>query len=1511
MAQYFRDFTEYSTGLDPAGWMERWHTSFSFWAVADDAGTIGGRILAHTENSTSDLARLFAWNEEEGPVWGPDVEIVTRCRADTTKDGHQLVLLARASGDENNKRGYWLSVRDFGFIDLHKWTNNTLSSFLDDQSFSYSVGEMIWLRMRLTGNRIQARGWRDVESEPSNWPIDFTDTTDNILEAGWLGFGHMSTVTNSDRAFDIIGVGTNGDPAPTERPDPGVIELEGEIESESALHGLLSVDEPGQTNSTTFAGYTVNQQPNDWTRRWVVSPGTYTVREGATGAGSSSDNRYLEISMSSGERSYLGWNDIPFEADVELLARFVVYDTTGSIFALTARANDVAQSETGYSLQLTTIGTPSGQGVRVLRYQNGLVSTKIKEPFAWNINTYYWMRFRLIDNHLQGKIWESGTVEPETWLIDIFDSDITEAGFCGVFRFTDGQADVDFFSYGTQGLEAPTLFLHHELKGEIQAESSLVGDLDVEEPGITNLEGRIEVESSLGANLRVPLEAEDREIHSRIVFLRNPEVDVTPWVTRAEVNLGNVSSVGTGASGGDGVVRQAFITLQQDNDNRFSPLDAGSSWNYDGMTFDPLLKPNREVKIYVAAVLTGESPAPADFELIFHGLVGDAIRTQGQTVEIECRDMAKRLQDRYIMEHREYGAPIEDGGVPAEQVMQQILDDEFGVGEVELFVPVLPSFALPPFAVEFGTVWDWLQNITKEFGWFLGYRYHAATESFRLTLLEPPRNKSAATADWLIDWDENLYIQDLDITDRDIRNRVAVVYRDESGERQTVTVNDFASQSEFGLRPMQIDETDTDLIKLAADALELANLALQDLAGQRATNQLSLPLLPRMDLYDGINVEDPRISSLEEFYGVESVRHTLDFAGETLQTEVIAAGRVIGAHQRWLQMQTREGSRGNPPGDVWPVRPNTVLTIAAADSNEEGRRRADIVCTGEQDHRDINRALQRVGASGRVVLLEGTFNITDSIILPSRRILEGQGQSTVIFLDAVVNDFFWMIQNEDLINGNPNITILNLSLDGNAPAHTQDEQWWHYGVYLERCEEAIIQGLNIVDITGVGIELLWSDRAKIIQNELKRCKVEGIAYLGDSNDFARSATISNNIVTDCNTDLFWIGNASTGIGAAWAENIVISSNVTSNNDQGISIVFIEESTISGNTVNRNIFPGLWVWQQSHNNVVTGNNCAYNGLSGIYIQGDDNVISNNESIGSGQYPFVPAPPGYNIEIDGNRNNVQGNTVRIGEDGDFEPIEGIYISSLSEDTFVTNNDLLDGGAGGDLLEDEGINTETRPGNRPIQPEPVPTAALVYQTDFFNVPEGEMFVDWWGLRLWDHHVRTWLVTEAGSRALRVEINAFSNHRTVGPLIPRMARNIEIYAEGRSTTTGSGALYIAGRVTGGVDGRLSQVGLDTSGGDLRLISSAFSTGFGTIDSAAAGFTANTWFSMRLRINGDWAWGKIWETGTAEPGWMVDGSVGVLLAPGQIACGRLDNAGEAFYRVFNFGIAGEEAPIS
>lgn len=997
----------------------------------------------------------------------------------------------------------------------------------------------------------------------------------------------------------------------------------------------------------------------------------------------------------------------------------------------------------------------------------------------------------------------------------------------------------------------------------------------------------------------------NRQLYTRVLFLRGAsEIDLAAFTSRVEVNLGNVSAVGTGSSGGDGVVRQAVVTILQDENNRFSPLDATSPWNYDGMTFDPLLKPNREIKIWTAAMPYGTPPDPDDWELIFHGYLGDSIRTEGDIVEIECRDLAKRLQERIITTPRTYGAPIDDGGVRADIVMQQILDDEFGPGVINLYVPDIPPFACPPFTLEFVSVWDALQDIAKEFGWFVGYRYYAPNKEFRLTLMEPPRDKTAVNADWHFDWEDDIYVQDLDITDRDIRNRIVVVYRDLAGKRQQVMVQDAASISEYGLKPMQIDETDTQLIKDAAQALQLANFALADLSEQRATNSLTLPFIPRIDLFDGITVDDPRISSITEFYGVESVRHTLDFDGRTFQTEVVAAGRVVGAHQRWLQMQARKGSDSDPPDAVWPVRPNTVLTIAAYNTPDEGKRRADIQCQGYDDQRDINRALQAVGQNGTVVLLEGDFEISDSIVIPSFRTLIGQGNLTVIKLKDNFGDDLTdgIITNEDHVGGDTNIIVRDMVIDGNKA--NQDPFEWQNGLQFINVTNLEVSGCIFRYCTGIGLDLMQCSGAKVLNNRALECNNGGLSFFEGSN------LIVSNCEAKSNRPDPLVGGTPGGIEFIGVISAAVTGNTSDDNLNGIVLISdCRDCTVTGNTVSNSEWQGILLALASSCSVI-GNTVSGCLRAGISLQAaDDNIINGNTLIANG----TEDPPLTEWDQIGllasHRNNIQNNTLRKGP-GPTYPAYGIHIQPFCEDNFVTNNDLLDA-ADQILFFDEGTRTITSAGNRPgTGIQVVPT----YYTDFSDYPLGETPYDWFGWHTQDYISQVYTVIEDGEPALFMGMNSGNLWRIWGPKDAPAARNIEIFAEFKITSIADGNTNPMGiwmRVSGWNEGRLGGIYVAADGTTFAIKRRNF-TGFTTLNSQAALIAANTWYKVRFRAEGQDFYAKIWESADPEPGvWTLQASEnsGDHMTGARIGLGNGVNAANVFYRQFGYAIGGNTAP--
>src|SRR5690606_37218333 len=97
--------------------------------------------------------------------------------------------------------------------------------------------------------------------------------------------------------------------------------------------------------------------------------------------------------------------------------------------------------------------------------------------------------------------------------------------------------------------------------------------------------------------------------------------------------------------------------------------------------YSPLLDLYNE--ILVEAAISTDGSEPTDSVPVFHGLLGDDIRSEhtddaGVVIHISARDMAKRLQDDVILE------PITYRSMYASQIIQALLDERFGPGEIPL-----------------------------------------------------------------------------------------------------------------------------------------------------------------------------------------------------------------------------------------------------------------------------------------------------------------------------------------------------------------------------------------------------------------------------------------------------------------------------------------------------------------------------------------------------------------------------------------------------------------------------------------------------------------------------------------------------------------------------------------------------------------------------------------------------------------------------------------------------------
>ncbi len=103
---------------------------------------------------------------------------------------------------------------------------------------------------------------------------------------------------------------------------------------------------------------------------------------------------------------------------------------------------------------------------------------------------------------------------------------------------------------------------------------------------------------------------------------------------------------------------------------------------------------------------------------------------------------------------------------------------------------------------------------------------------------------------------------------------------------------------------------------------------------------------------------------------------------------------------------------------------DTVI-VAASDSGPNFG--ADFISNGVDDQVKIQAALS---TGKKVRLLKGTFRTSEEILLSSNTTLEGMGVGVTKILGSGKGKHYRLIRNSDTTNGNSNIVISNMTLDG-------------------------------------------------------------------------------------------------------------------------------------------------------------------------------------------------------------------------------------------------------------------------------------------------------------------------------------------------------------------------------------------------------------------------------------------------------------------------------------------------
>jgi len=272
-------------------------------------------------------------------------------------------------------------------------------------------------------------------------------------------------------------------------------------------------------------------------------------------------------------------------------------------------------------------------------------------------------------------------------------------------------------------------------------------------------------------------------------------------------------------------------------------------------------------------------------------------------IQVTLRDDVYELAQRFI----EYEQPYATATLDAlEQVISSILTD-WTDGTLTLFTPTPPGWVLSEYLQDRGPVLDALETLVGQIGWDLRYRYIPSLSAWRLTLTQPRR--TITVPDLTISKRDRITYSRYSVTRAEVRNRVRLYYGKVSGTtglRPTVLREDAPSQSQYGVRYMQIDEAETSQIDTVGEAQAMADAILADLAQPSAQHEISTLLLPTLEVGDFLRLEaDELVLPADADAAVIAFSHRISREGAT--TSITLRGKPAARYRSWYAIEARPG----------------------------------------------------------------------------------------------------------------------------------------------------------------------------------------------------------------------------------------------------------------------------------------------------------------------------------------------------------------------------------------------------------------------------------------------------------------------------------------------------------------------------------------------------------------------------------------------------------------------------
>ena len=294
----------------------------------------------------------------------------------------------------------------------------------------------------------------------------------------------------------------------------------------------------------------------------------------------------------------------------------------------------------------------------------------------------------------------------------------------------------------------------------------------------------------------------------------------------------------------------------------------------------------------------------------------------------------------------------------------------------------------------------------------------------------------------------------------------------------------------------------------------------------------------------------------------------------------------------------------------------------------------DVLCDGTNDESYFNSVIQSMTNGGKIVVLEGIYNITNEINLNKENIvLEGMGKATILKrMFATSGGSSSNYINTGVINiASDNVSIKDITINGNSDSYSYVEGNYNCGIYsnenlsninINNCDILnnyygikisssstsgdIKNNINIIDnyfynniqsLYFSNVEEITLDKNKIFNNG-----VNNSIGIYDSNFI----NINNNHVSTCEGNGIYVNNST---------NLIIDKNIIKNssgtNKTGIFLSKIDNSSVFNNLINDCENIGIYVTNSNHNQINNNNvnECGSYGIHVITACNDNNISSN--------------------------------------------------------------------------------------------------------------------------------------------------------------------------------------------------------------------------------------------------------------------------------------------------------------